>query len=177
MRGTEGWTRWLAGALAALAASCGAGGGAGVGGVGGSGVEAAAAGDPGGARPAPGMAWIIFGTDTVLAEVASLPEQRNRGLMNRDSVPDGTGMLFVFPTAEERLFWMKDTDLALDLAFFDEDHTVVSIKPMEPLDETLTGSDAPTALALEVGRGWFSAHGVEVGARAVVVFGPGLTVR
>ena len=51
-------------------------------------------------RPALGKAWVVFGTDTVLAEVASLPEQRERGLMNRDSVPDGTGMLFVFPNHE-----------------------------------------------------------------------------
>jgi len=120
---------------------------------------------------------VVFGADTVLAEVASLPEQRDRGLMNRDSVPDGTGMLFVFPTSEERSFWMRDTYVALDVAFFDEAYAIVSIKQMEPLDETLTDSGAAAAFALEVRQGWFAEHGIAAGAVAKVVFGPGLTVR
>ena len=177
MRAMDGWRRWLVAGLVTVAAACGAGGGGAVGEAGHPGVEAAAARDREAGKPAPGMAWVVFGNDTVLAEVASLPKQRQRGLMNRDSVPAGTGMLFVFPTTEERSFWMRDTYVALDLAFFDEAYTIVSIKQMEPLDETLTGSDAPTAFALEVRKGWFAEHAVEVGATADVVFGPGLTVR
>ena len=123
------------------------------------------------------MAWVIFGSDTVLAEVASLPEARAQGLMNRDSVPAGTGMLFVFPTTEERSFWMRDTRVSLDIAFFDEAYRIVSIKHMEALDETLTDSDAPTAFALEVRNGWFAEHGIEVGVTAKVVFGAGMKVR
>ncbi len=190
MRAMDGWRRWLAAGLVTAAAACGAGGG----GAGeaespgdreaaGRGREAAGRGqgatgrDQRAARPAPGMAWVVFGADTVLAEVASLPEQRERGLKNRDSVPDGTGMLFVFPATEERSFWMKDTHVALDLAFFDETYKIISIKQLEPLDETLIDSEAPTAFALEVRQGWFAERGIEVGAMAKVVFGPDLTVR
>lgn len=127
--------------------------------------------------PAPGKAWVIFGTDTVVAEVASTPEQREKGLMDRSAVPDGTGMLFVFNQSEERSFWMKDTHVALDIAFFDDTNTIAGIKQMEALDETLTDSDIATALVLEVRRGWFAEHGIGEGATAEVVFGPGLTVR
>ena len=164
-------------AVAALAAACGGGNGGG-GGAGGdaAGVLAAAAQEPG-PRPAPGKAWVIFGTDTVLAEVASLPDQRAQGLMDRDSVPDGTGMLFVFPTVEERSFWMKDTRVSLDVAFFDEAYRIIAIKQMEALSETLTDSEGPTAFALEVRKGWFAEQGIEAGATAKVVFGPGMTVR
>jgi len=127
--------------------------------------------------PAPGRAWVIFGADTVVAEIASTPEQREQGLMDRSAVPDGTGMLFVFNRSEERSFWMKDTHVALDIAFFDDANTIVGIKQMEPLDETLTDSDVATALVLEVRKGWFAENGIGEGATAEVVFGPGLTVR
>ena len=178
MRMADATRRWRAtgwgGVMAALAvvvAACGGGNG---GGAGGEPVAAAQEVVP---RPAPGEAWVIFGTDTILAEVASLPEQRAQGLMHRDSVPDGTGMLFVFPTTEERSFWMKDTPVSLDIAFFDEAYRIVAIKQMEALSEELTDSEAPTAFALEVRTGWFAEQGIEVGATAKVVFGPGMTVR
>ncbi len=176
MRSVDGWNRWLGVGLVTLAAACRAGGG-GAGEADDPGLEAAAPRGREAAKPTPGSAWVIFGNDTVLAEVASLPDQRQRGLMGRDSVPDGTGMLFVFPTTEERSFWMKDTYVALDVAFLDETYAIIAIKQMEPLDETLTGSDAPTAFALEVRKGWLSEHGIEVGATANVVFGPGMAVR
>lgn len=128
------------------------------------------------ALPAPGMAWVIFGADTVLAEVASTDAAREQGLMDRSSVPDGTGMLFVFPRSEERSFWMKDTHVALDIAFFGESNQVIAIRQMEPLDETLTDSGGPTSLALEVRQGWFAEQGIAVGAVARIVFGPGMRI-
>ena len=127
--------------------------------------------------PNPGMAWVIFDGDTVFAEVASVPEQRERGLMGRVEVPDGTGMLFVFPRSTERYLWMKDTHVPLSVAFFDDSRRIGAIKHMEPLDETLVDSEIATSLLLEVRQGWFAEHGIEVGATAEVVFGPGLTVR
>ena len=182
MRMADAWRRRRAGwrvavaAVAVMAAVAACGGGNGGGGVGGGG-EAAATAQAVVPRPAPGKAWVILGTDTVVAEVASLPEQRAQGLKHRDSVPDGTGMLFAFPTAEERSFWMKDTPVSLDIAFFNETYTIVAIKQMEAFDEGLTDSEAPTAFALEVRKGWFAEQGIEVGATAKVVFGPGMTVR
>lgn len=177
MTAHDGWRRWLLAGVVAVAAACGAGNGGGTGGeAGGPGAAPAGAGQEEG-RPPPGVAWVVFGADTVVAEVASRPAQRERGLMDRDSVPDGTGMLFVFPTTEERSFWMRNTHVALDLAFFDEAYGILAIKRMRPLDETLIGSDAPTAMALEVRQGWFADRGIEVGARAKVVFGRGLAIR
>lgn len=127
--------------------------------------------------PDPGTAWVIFGTDTVVAEVAGTPEQREKGLMGRVAVPRGTGMLFVFPRSAERYLWMKDTHIPLSVAFFDDSYRIGAIKHMEPLDETLVDSEIATALLLEVRQGWFAENGIEVGATAEVVFGPGLTVR
>ncbi len=170
----------VAGIAVCLSAACGSGnGGQGRGEpAGGQGTEAEGAAPAGEvqALPAPGMAWVIFGADTVRAEVASSPAAREKGLMDRGSVPDGTGMLFVFPRSEVRSFWMKDTHIALDIAFFGDSNQVISIRQMEPLDESLTDSGGPTSLALEVRRGWFAEQGIEEGAVAEIVFGPGLQI-
>ncbi len=152
---------------AGLLVACGAGNGG----------EPSARPSPVAQLPNPGTAWIVLGADTVVAEVAATPEQREKGLMDRDAVPDGTGMLFLFPRAEERSLWMKDTYVPLDVAFFDERNRIAGIKQMEPLDETLIDSDIATRMVLEVRQGWFAEHGIEVGATAEVVLGPGITVR
>lgn len=122
-------------------------------------------------RPAPGHAWVIFGADTVLAEVARTPDQRAQGLMYRQEVPDGTGMLFVFDENDLRSFWMQNTYVPLDIAFLDPALTVVDIQQMAPLTTDSHESAAPAMFALEVRQGWFAEQGIAVGARAQVVFG------
>ncbi len=134
-------------------------------------------GGPTAQLPSPGKAWVIFGADTIVAEVASVPEEREKGLMGRVAVPDGTGMLFVFPRSAGRYLWMKDTQVPLSVAIFDDNNRIGAIRHLEPLDETLVDSEIATALLLEVRQGWFAENGIAVGATAEVVFGPGLTVR
>ncbi len=122
-------------------------------------------------RPEPGRAWVIFGADTVAAEVAGTPDQRSEGLMYRQEVPDGTGMLFIFEDNQVRSFWMQNTYVALDIAFLDASFAVVDIQQMEPLTTDPHESAAPAMFALEVRRGWFAERGIAVGARPEVVFG------
>lgn len=126
--------------------------------------------------PEPGTAWVIFGADTVVAEVASTPAERSQGLMDREELPEGTGMLFVFPNSEIRSFWMKNTFVPLDIAFLDDSFTVVDIKQLEPENETPVDAEAASTFALEVIQGWFESRGVAVGDRATIIFGPGLRV-
>jgi uncharacterized membrane protein (UPF0127 family) len=126
---------------------------------------------PRGPLPPPGIAWVIFGADTVKAEVANTSELRSRGLMYRDQLPPGTGMLFVFEDAQPRSFWMQNTYVALDIAFMDAQMQVVDIQQMEPRTEDFHESRAPAMFALEVPKGWFAAHRIGIGARAQVVFG------
>lgn len=123
------------------------------------------------ARPGPGLAWVIFGTDTVVAEVARTPAERQQGLMDRDEVPEGTGMLFVFDNEGIRSFWMRDTQVPLDIAYINADLRIVNIFQMEPLVTSTYDSTAPAMFALEVRQGWFAEQGIEPGARAEVVFG------
>jgi hypothetical protein len=119
----------------------------------------------------PEHAWVVFGADSIRAEVARTESERARGLMFREVVPDGTGMLFVFPQPEIQGVWMQDTYVALDAAFIDDAYTVSGIEPLEPGDTTVKYSERPVLFVLEVPRGWLEAHGVEVGDTAVIVFG------
>ncbi|HSK35527.1 MAG TPA: DUF192 domain-containing protein, partial [Actinomycetota bacterium] len=46
---------------------------------------------------------------TVRLEVAADPATRARGLMAREQVPEGTGMVFLYPADVAEAFWMKNT--------------------------------------------------------------------
>ena len=92
--------------------------------------------------------------------------------MYREELPEGTGMLFVFPSEEMRSFWMSNVYIPLDIAFIDAHSRVVDIKQMEPEDTSLTESEVPAMYALEVIQGWFEAKEIEVGVQAKIVFGP-----
>lgn len=122
--------------------------------------------------PGRGMAWVIFGSDTVVAEVAATPEERREGLMYREELPEGTGMLFVFPDEDLRSFWMSNTFIPLDIGFIDAHNRLVDVKQMEPEDTDLTDSDAPAMYALEVIQGWFASRAIAIGTDVEIVFGP-----
>jgi len=121
--------------------------------------------------PPEGFSWVIFGADTVVAEVAATADERATGLMYRDEVPDGTGMLFVFEDNRPRSFWMANTYVALDIAYMDPAFRIVDIIAMEPLVTDSYPSSAPAMFGLEVRQGWFEEHDVAVGAQANIVFG------
>jgi uncharacterized protein len=118
-------------------------------------------------------ALVIFGSDTVRAEVADDFGERGEGLMFRDEVPDGTGMLFVFEREAAQSFWMKNTYVDLDIAFMNAAFRIVDIRQMEAESEQVVGSRAPAMYALEVRRGWFAEQEIRVGDLAEVLF-PGI---
>ena len=84
--------------------------------------------------------------------------------MYRTSLPEDEGMLFVFEAARPQSFWMKNTSIPLDIAFFGPDDRILNILSMRPLDEEPRyDSEGPALYALEVNQGWFSRHGVRPG--------------
>ena len=123
--------------------------------------------------PPPRHAWVIFGADTVLAEVARTADERAQGLMYRESLSKGKGLIFVFPESRIQSFWMKDTFIPLDIAYLDADLRIVDIQAMEPESVDPHPSALPAMFALEVPLGWFGEMGIGVGAQARLVFGPG----
>jgi len=102
-------------------------------------------------------------TVNVRAEVASTPEERERGLMGRTELAEDAGMLFAFNREQPLSFWMKDTLIPLSIAYIDAQGRIVDIQDMQPLDETPHPSAEPAKYALEVNQGFFEARGIEVG--------------
>jgi uncharacterized membrane protein (UPF0127 family) len=124
-----------------------------------------------GPRPEQGHAWVIFGADTVDAEVADSPDEHAQGLMFRERLDAGQGMLFVFEAERTQVFYMRNTYVPLDIAFLDRAQVIVDIQQMAPLTEDLHQSARPAMYALEVPEGWFGEQEVQVGHLARIVFG------
>lgn len=96
-------------------------------------------------------------------EVASTPQTRETGLMNRFSLPKDHGMLFVFEGAEPRAFWMKNTYIPLSIAFVDSAGRILNIEDMRPRDESTHWSQGAAMYAIEVRQGWFAEKGIQPG--------------
>src|ERR671914_731512 len=109
---------------------------------------------------------------TVRLEVAADPATRARGLMEREEVPPGTGMVFLYPWDVAEAYWMKNTLVPLSIAFVAADGRVVSVAEMTPCKADPCPSYAPTGpyrYAVELAAGSFGAAGVGPGDRVVPV--------
>ncbi len=106
---------------------------------------------------------LLFASAALTVSVADEPSEREQGLMGVTQLGVDEGMVFVYPEAAPRYFWMKDTPLPLSIAFVGADGRIVSISEMAPLSTALTPSRKPAMYAIEANQGWFSAHGVRVG--------------
>ena len=105
-----------------------------------------------------------FVTLPLQVEIPSNIRDFNLGLMFRESLEENSGMLFIFDEAEKQSFHMTETRIPLDIAFITHDGIIESIKQLEPLEETPVSSDSNDVIcALEVNRGWFEQHNIEVG--------------
>lgn len=102
----------------------------------------------------------------VQVEVAWTPVQRAVGLMNRQSLDEGAGMLFDFGRPEPVKFWMKNTLIPLDMLFMDQTGRVVHIEAdVQPHDLTPRGPDFPVLAVLELAGGMAEKLGITVGAQ------------
>jgi uncharacterized membrane protein (UPF0127 family) len=60
---------------------------------------------------------------------------------------------------------MRNTGIALDVAFIDANWQIHQIRPLEPFDETPVPSEIAVIAALEMPRGWFAARNLGVGSQ------------
>ena len=60
-------------------------------------------------------------------EIANTPSQREKGLMFRKSLEEKRGMIFLFPSARQNSFWMKNTYIPLDMIFVSPDWEVLGV--------------------------------------------------
>jgi len=97
-----------------------------------------------------GEAWVVAVADT--------PALRSQGLMGVTDLGAARGMLFQWSDDTDGGFWMKDTLIPLDVAFFAADGSLVDVLSMTPCEEDPCRSYRPSGpyrSALEVPAGGF----------------------
>lgn len=109
------------------------------------------------------------GPRSLLVDIADTEAARNRGLMYRPSLADGHGMLFLFPDAAPRRFWMKNVLFPIDIIFIDADWRVrtvhASVPPCRTPPCAVYSSSVPARYVLETVAGWCDTYGVKPGDR------------
>ena len=116
------------------------------------------------AQPLP-VTELRAGMHLIRAEVASDFSTRSRGLMHRKGLAPNSGMLFIFDGPSQQCMWMKNTYIALSVAFLDETGTIINIADMQPHSEDTHCSTRPALYALEMTRGWFAERNIKAGTR------------
>lgn len=107
-------------------------------------------------------------SDSVLTkidiEIADNEYETATGLMYRSSMEPDQGMLFIFEEAEMRSFYMKNTEIPLDIIFINENKRIVSIqKNAQPFNQTGLSSKFPAKYVLEVNAGKADEWALKVG--------------
>jgi hypothetical protein len=104
-----------------------------------------------------------IGIYRIEAELADTSVARQTGLMYRSFLPTNSGMLFVIEEKGIHCFFMRNTKVALSIAFIDDDGKIVNIADMEP--ETLNNHcpRSPVRFALEMNQKWFAQRAIGPG--------------
>jgi uncharacterized membrane protein (UPF0127 family) len=102
---------------------------------------------------------------TINLEIADTEQKREFGLMKRKSLPSDDGMLFVMPAATQLVFWMKDTEIPLDMIFIGADQKVtgVIVNTTPYSEDRLTVPGTVSKYAIEVNAGFAAAHRISPG--------------
>lgn len=111
--------------------------------------------------------WVELGGHRYQVEIADTDAERARGLMFRDELPSGHGMLFIHDELAPQAYWMKNTRIPLDILYFDDHRKLVSMQLDVPPCKTepcaTYPSDAPARYVLELAAGEARHAGARVG--------------
>ena len=119
--------------------------------------------------------WVELAGQRYSVEIAANDAERARGLMFRDTLPAGHGMLFIHERQEPQAYWMKNTRIPLDILYFDNTRKLVSQQRDVPpcsLGDACPPypSDAPARFVLELNAG--EAARLQLDEGAELHFGP-----
>lgn len=97
-------------------------------------------------------------------ELARTPQEQERGLMYRKSLPRDGGMLFLFDPPERAMFWMKNTYIPLDMLFIRADGTIAHVAAnATPLSLAPIDAGETVAAVLEIAGGQAAALRIQEG--------------
>ena len=107
-----------------------------------------------------------FSGVSLKVEVAALPEERELGLMFRNSLKENEGMLFVFKEGSGQRFWMKNTRIPLDIGYLSTSGVLLEVHKAKPYD--LSGVPSRShdiKFVLELNEGGYKKLGIKIGSR------------
>ena len=108
---------------------------------------------------------VWLGDQELITEIAREPVQIATGMMFRTNMPENTAMLFVFPDAQPRNFYMRNCVVPLSAAYIAPNGTIQEIIDLQPGDEVGVPSKSDNIqFVLEVPQGWFKRHNITPGA-------------
>jgi uncharacterized membrane protein (UPF0127 family) len=84
------------------------------------------------ATTAPKDTKLTIADKTFTLEAALTPTKQFKGLSGRTDIPSDGGMIFVFPSAQERYFVMRDCPVAIDIVYLDAKMNVTAMHEMVP---------------------------------------------
>jgi len=82
------------------------------------------------------IAVTLPGGTEIRAEVLTKPADMEHGMMYRDALPQGRGLLFVHQKPAYLRYWMANVKAPLDIIFMDENHKIMEISPDTPICTT-----------------------------------------
>ena len=114
---------------------------------------------------------VCVNNDCFSVELAQTQEERSRGLMNRETLDQNQGMLFIFDEEKERSFWMKNTLIPLDIIWINKDMEVVDIKknaqPCVQEECEIFESSNKAKYVLELNAGQSDKTNIKIGDRLI----------
>ena len=109
---------------------------------------------------------VKVGDRMVQMQVTANEKEMEKGLMDRASMGADEGMLFVYDAPQQMNFWMHDTEIPLNIGYFDPSGELKETYEMYPHDEaTVSSHSRNLQFALEMNQGWFARTGVKPGAK------------
>jgi len=109
----------------------------------------------------------------ITIEVADSDEKRTQGLSYRSSLPNDSGLYFIFPQENQHVFWMKDMIFPIDIVWIKDDHIVrIDQAEVENVDPPIERYIAPEPLSqvLEIPLGKSEEWGIKVGDRVLLEY-------
>ena len=112
----------------------------------------------------------MFAGMSLRLDYATDEAAQERGLGGRADVPEGYGMLFVFPKSDDYGIWMKDMQVPIDVFWLNDQRRVIfAVRDMEPSTyPAVFYPPTPARYVLETTAGFGEAHDVATGTELML---------
>jgi uncharacterized membrane protein (UPF0127 family) len=120
------------------------------------------------------MSTVTLAGKKVVVEIADETPEHIQGLSGRQAIEEDQGMLFLFDNKQQKSFWMKDMNFAIDIIWIDGNTIVdmdqsVQPEPGRPDVELLRYmSSVPVDKVLELNAGWAERNGLKIGDKVTL---------